>query len=254
MQIVVCIKAVKSELLGSTIDRSETYSINPYDLYALEQCLLLKKQNPDCHIMVLCMGSMECERLLRQVLAMGADDTALISDPGMAGSDTLATSYILSKAITHCGQVDVVACGKKTVDGETGQVVYGITERLRYHFLENVRTLSEYTDKELLLERSKECNIEKVKLHLPAVISFENFTLKQPFVSLVARKKAKTANIPVWNLQSLSCDETKCGLDGSRTKVIYADKRIKKKEKHSMCNSKEAQLSTIVSLLMEEGI
>src|SRR5690606_35518441 len=80
------------------------------------------------------MGPPPAEKSLKECISLGADEAVLVTDRGFAGADTLATSYVLAKTIAKVaeewGPVDMVFCGKQTLDGDTGQVGPGIACRL----------------------------------------------------------------------------------------------------------------------------
>ena len=102
MKILVCLKIVKGE-------------INPFDESALECALQLSND-----VTVVSMGPKSCEAVLKPLTRLGAK-VALISDSAYAGSDTLATAYILSTAIRKM-EYDLILCGRQSIDGDTAQV------------------------------------------------------------------------------------------------------------------------------------
>ena len=102
MKIIVCVKVVKGE-------------INPFDESALECALSLSDD-----VTVLTMGPKSCENVLLPLTRLGAK-AVLISDSAFAGSDTLATAYILSLAISKM-DYDLILCGRQSIDGDTAQV------------------------------------------------------------------------------------------------------------------------------------
>ena len=85
MKIIVCVKVVKGE-------------INPFDESALECALKLSDD-----VTVVSMGPVSCLEVLKPLTRLGAK-VKLICDSAYAGSDTLATSYILSTATKHPGK------------------------------------------------------------------------------------------------------------------------------------------------------
>ncbi len=128
MHILVLIKQVpetdkvKMDPQTGTMVRSGLESIvNPLDLYAIEEALVLKERY-GAHITVLSMGPPDAERALRESLAMGCDSAILLTDRAFAGSDTWATSRVLAAAIRRAGDVDIILAGERATDGDTGQV------------------------------------------------------------------------------------------------------------------------------------
>ncbi len=114
MKIVVCVKQVpdtteiKIDPVKNTLIRTGVPSIlNPFDRNAVETALQLKDTYGG-EVTVLSMGPPQAKAVLREALSMGADRAYLITDRAFGGSDTYATSYILSSAIRHLGPFDVV--------------------------------------------------------------------------------------------------------------------------------------------------
>ena len=128
MNILVCVKQVpdtteiKIDPVTNTLIRAGVPSIvNPFDAYALEVAARIKDVTPDSKIVVLSMGPEQAKDALKECLAVGGDKAYLVSDRAFSGSDTLATSYILSKAIAKVegtgGKIDAIFCGKQAIDG-----------------------------------------------------------------------------------------------------------------------------------------
>lgn len=248
MKIVVCIKPVKSELVYPSESRVEEYLINPYDLYALQESVKIK-QFMDCKIICLCMGPMGAVGMMQKALAMGADQAIILNDNLFRGSDTVATSYILAKAIKKIGNVSLVTCGRRTIDGETGQVVYGIGERLRYYCLPEVAEILEASGDALKVMQVTESENLVGQLNLPAIVAFHDFILSQPQISLLALKKARKSEITVWNAADLEVEEEKCGLEGSKTRVMQIEKEICKKKKAYIDGKTEEKAAFIFNII-----
>jgi len=140
MKFIVCVKqvpdtsgkvAVKAD---GTMDRASMATItNPDDLNAVEAALALKDANPEAKVVVVSMGPFAAESMLRELLAMGADEAILISGREFGGSDTFATSQIIAAALSHLGieEDDVIFCGRQAIDGDTAQVGPQIAEKLK---------------------------------------------------------------------------------------------------------------------------
>ena len=138
MRIYVCVKqvpdtsgkvAVKAD---GTLDRASMQTIiNPDDLAATEAALELKDAT-GCQVTVVTMGPPPAEGMLRELIAMGADDAVLISGREFGGSDTFATSQIIAGALHNLGvgPDDVIFCGRQAIDGDTAQVGPQIAEKL----------------------------------------------------------------------------------------------------------------------------
>lgn len=248
MKIVTCVKPVKSELVYPSESRVEEFLINPYDLYALQETVRIK-QFIDCKIICLCMGPMGAVGMMQKALAMGADQAIILNDNLFRGSDTVATSYILAKAIKQIGNVSLVTCGKRAIDGETGQVVYGIGERLKYYCLpEAAHILDARADALKVMQVTESENLVG-QLKLPAIVAFHEFIVSQPQISLLALKKARKREITIWNAADLEVEEDKCGLEGSKTKVMQIEKEIIKKKKAFVDGKAEEKAELIYSII-----
>jgi electron transfer flavoprotein beta subunit len=130
MNMLVCIKQVpdttiiKIDPVTNTLIRAGVPSIvNPFDAYALETAARIKDVTPGSKIVILSMGPDQAKAAIKECLSVGGDKGYLVSDRAFGGSDTLATGYILSKAIAKVeeleGKFDVIFCGKQAIDGDT---------------------------------------------------------------------------------------------------------------------------------------
>ena len=135
MKIIVCIKQVPDTTdikwtENNTIQREGVESvINPFDLYAIEEALQLKKTLENVEITVLTMGPLQAEEMLKKAIAVGCDNAVLISDKKFAGADTYATGKTIAAAIKnklpdydlilcgHCHEVEINVNNARTGDG-----------------------------------------------------------------------------------------------------------------------------------------
>ena len=138
MKIIVCVKQVPDTSgkvavnPDGTLDRASMQTItNPDDLNAVEAALKLKDET-GCKVVAVTMGPPPAAGMLREALAMGADEAVLVSAREFGGSDTYATSQILAAAINRIGveKEDIVMCGRQAIDGDTAQVGPQIAEKL----------------------------------------------------------------------------------------------------------------------------
>ncbi len=138
MKVIVCVKQVPDTSgkvavnPDGTLNRASMATIiNPDDKNAVEAALALK-DNTGCKVVVVTMGPPPAEGMLRELLAMGADEAVLVSGREFGGSDTFATSQILAAAVKKIGvdADDIVMCGRQAIDGDTAQVGPQIAEKL----------------------------------------------------------------------------------------------------------------------------
>ena len=138
MKIYVCVKQVPdtSGVVAvnpdGTMNRSKMPTIiNPDDLNAMEAALQLK-ESEGATVIAVSMGPMQAAEMMRELIAMGADEAVLISGREFGGSDTFATSQIIAGGIHHLGigEGDLILCGRQAIDGDTAQVGPQIAEKL----------------------------------------------------------------------------------------------------------------------------
>lgn len=226
MNIVVCIKQVpdtaevKINPETNTLIRDGVENImNPFDRQALETALILK-DTVGAKVTVVSMGPPQATDILKEAIAMGADDAALISDRALAGSDTLATSVALAAAVRHVGNYDLVLCGKQAIDGDTAQVGPEMAEHLGITQVTCALKIAIGEDGRLLVERENESTSQTLAVTLPAVITITRSEKEPRFASIKGKMKARKTEIPVWGVEELAIDTKNIGLAGSPTKVL----------------------------------
>lgn len=230
MHIVCCLKQVpdtaqvKLDPETNTLIRTGVESIlNPFDLVALEQAVRIKAKHGG-KITALSMGPPQASSILRQAVAMGADEVFLLSDRAFAGADTLATSYTLAMAIIKLGSeisVDLVLCGKQAIDGDTAQTGPGIATRLKYTQLTNVSHV-QWVDparRKIQVERKVDSGSEIIQGDLPALLTVELELARPRRASLPALIASLKASVPIWDMKSIEAVETMVGIKGSPTWV-----------------------------------
>ncbi len=180
MNIFVCAKQVpdtneiKIDPETNTLIRKGVPSIlNTYDAFALEQALRIKDKDPEnVKITVISMGPPQAESMLRDTLAVGADKAYLVTDRKFGGSDTLATSYIISEAIKEVakreGDYDMIFCGLQAIDGDTAQVGPEIAEHLDVPQVTYAYT-AELNDEGIKVLKEVEGGALNIQAKLPAI-------------------------------------------------------------------------------------
>lgn len=232
LHIVVCIKQVpdsreiRIDPNTNTLIRQGVPSIvNFYDLHGLEEALRIKDEH-GARVTVVTMGPPPAEKSLKECISLGADEAVLVTDRKFAGADTLATSYVLAKTIQKVeeqwGPVDMVFCGKQTLDGDTGQVGPGIACRLDLEQLTYVgKVVSVNPEKRrVTVHRNLEDGVEVVETSLPVLITALkelNTVRRAPLPGMIRAARYKpitwtTADFP-------DIEISKIGLKGSPTIV-----------------------------------
>ncbi len=226
MKIVVCIKQVpatneaKIDPQTKRIVREGLKSVmNPFDVYALEEAIRLKEKY-GALVTAISMGPQKAESCLREAVSMGADDAVLLSDRAFGGSDTWATSYVLSKAIEKIGDVDLVICGKQAIDGDTAQVGPGIAAHLNFAQATYVMKLEQAKEGYITVQRMRESGYDVCDVRLPAVITVVKDINMPRVPTLKGRLASQEIDIPVLRPEDINASIEKIGLNGSPTRVV----------------------------------
>jgi electron transfer flavoprotein beta subunit len=226
MRIIVPIKQVPEtsavkmdEATGTMIREGVEAIVNPLDLYAIELALGLREQHGG-EVTVISMGPPKADRAVREAIAMGCDRGVLISDKAFAGSDTWATSYALAGAIRKLGAFDLVVCGERATDGDTGQVGPGIASFLDLPVATYVGKVESVADGCVRVHRLVEDGHEVLEVATPAVLTVVKEVANPRLPTLRGKQRAKTAEVPVWVPKDMDLDASKLGLDGSPTHVV----------------------------------
>jgi electron transfer flavoprotein beta subunit len=254
MNIVVCLKQVpgttevKIDPQTNTLIRQGIDNIiNPFDTYAIEEGVRLKEKHGG-KVTVITMGPPQAEAALREAISLGADEAVLISDRAFGGADTWATAFTLSKAVSKLGKIDLVVCGRQTIDGDTGQVGPEMAEMLSIPFVAYVSKIEEIKEGYLRVKRMIEEGHEIIETTLPAIITVAKEINVPRVPSLRGIMKSKSIKIPSWGINELGADPGQVGLAGSSTQVIkiFFPQRVHKAE------VLEGTLETKVDKLIEK--
>lgn len=191
--------------------------LNPVDLHALEAALMVKDQEGGT-VTLLTMGTALASDILREGIARGADKGILLSDERMAGSDTLATGQILAAALAKLGPLDLVLAGKRSTDGDTGQIPPSLAQRLGMTLLSYADEL-EVKEGQAVIRRMNRGGVETLQAALPAVISVTEKYGNPRTPGIRGKMAAKKAVFPVWRLEDIDLVPEKAGKAGSATQV-----------------------------------
>src|SRR5207247_523625 len=103
-----------------------TWSISPYDEYAIEMALERKEADPATVVSVVTVGPARSRDALRQALAMGCDEASLVTADAAA---PLAVARALAKVVEEA-KPDLVLCGKQASDDDQGFIGPALAELL----------------------------------------------------------------------------------------------------------------------------
>ena len=227
---VVCIKQVPDtkKVTGDamkadgTINRAALPAIfNPEDKNALEAALWVKETYGGT-VTVVTMGLPAAAAVLREALFCGADRAVLVTDRKAAGSDTLATSYILSQAVKKFNP-DFVFCGRQAIDGDTAQVGPQIGEKLGcavVTYLEKILKVEEEGERSFAtVVRDIGTGVETCRATLPALFTVtEKFGELRPY-EMRRVMRYKNAEPEILSCDDIGCEADRCGFAGSPTSV-----------------------------------
>jgi electron transfer flavoprotein beta subunit len=266
VKIVVLIKQVPAtdkvkmdEVTGTMIREGLESEVNPLDLYAIEEAVRIKERIGEggVEISVLSMGPPKAVEAVRSAIALGCDLGYLLSDRKFAGSDTWVTAYALSQAIIKIiGSFDMILCGERATDGETGQVGPEVGAYLGLPVLTYVSKIAEISPSKIIAHRAVEGGHEVVEAPLPVLLSVvkEINTPRMPNFS--GKMKAKKIEIPIKTAEDIEADEQRLGLKGSPTRVvkIFRPQVARKGKIVSATGDPEGAVDGLVGFLEEKAI
>jgi electron transfer flavoprotein beta subunit len=223
---VVCIKQVPETTevefdpdTGTLKREGIAAVVNPFDEYAVEEGLRLKERFGGI-VKVLTMGPPQAESALRDTLALGCDEAWLATDRAFAGADTWATSYTLGLCIGKLAPYDIVICGFKTTDGDTGQVGPELGHQLGAPHVCYVNKILDVSGGRIKLTRMLDDGVETLEVPLPIVITVTKEINQPRLATLRGRLKAKKMEIKQITSSDIEVDPSNLGLEGSPTRVV----------------------------------
>jgi len=267
-----------------TVNRAKLPAIfNPEDKTALELALQVKDKYGG-NVTALTMGPPKASDLLRECLYMGADRAILVSDRKFAGADTLATSYVLSEAITKIGNYDIVFAGRQAIDGDTAQVGPQTAEKIGIAQITYAQQIQKIQKRNIVVKRKIDGGHEILESSLPVLITvIKDAAIPRPFKSkrVMAFKNAKSLMelesmvegnsllyindlkdeyiskslfIETYTMDELNIDVARCGLHGSPTKVHKVESVILAGSEHEKVDATKDGMNLLVDKLMEDHI
>ena len=209
-----------------TVNRAALPAIfNPEDLNALEQALRIKDKIEGTTVHILTMGPGRAAEIIREAMYRGADGGYLLSDRAFAGSDTLATGYILSKAKEKIEELegikfDMLMFGKQAIDGDTAQVGPQVAEDLDIPQVTYAWEVWPTEDgKSVRVKKELEEGFEILEMACPCAVTVTKPDYEPRFPTIKSKMAANKAKIPVLSAADCGLDVERSGLKGSPTKV-----------------------------------
>ena len=234
MKIIVCVKQVPDTKGGvkfnpdGTLDRGAMLTImNPDDKAGLEAALRLKDQY-GAEVTVLTMGLPKAEDVLREAMAMGADNGILVTDRVLGGADTWATSTTIAGAIRNIKDYDIIITGRQAIDGDTAQVGPQIAEHLGIPVISYAEGIEVEGDS-VIVKRQYEDRHHMLKAKMPVLITALSELNEPRYMTPGGIFDAVDAEITTWGRANLvDVEDGDLGLKGSPTKIAKASDKVRK--------------------------
>ncbi len=227
--------------------------VNPLDKHALEAALSIREAQGG-EVILLSMAPPFAASTLREGLAMGADRAVLLSDPLFAGSDTLATAYILASGCRWIGEFDLVLCGNLTIDGSTAQICSQLGEFLDLPNVMHVIDLDWQAKNGVIITQKIEQGYAKLKASLPLVISVRKELNKPRYIPFTGILEAESKEIKVLSSEDLKLDHSLLGLEGSPTKMAGLEIRRFERAKERLEGTVDEIVQKLVDKIYHYGI
>ena len=222
MKIAVCVKQVpegNSRIDPGTnrLDRSGEGALNGFDANAVEEALRLKDATGEGEVVLVSLGPAKAQDALRKALAMGADRAVLVSDETAAGSDLVATSYALAKALER-ESADLILFGQQAGDSDGAVLWAAVADRLRLPVVSQAAEVTQAGGK-LTVKRQTEFGYDVIETPLPAVVAVSDAINEPRYPSLKGIMGAKSKPQETLSLSELGVEPDRAGEPGSHTEV-----------------------------------
>ena len=259
MNIVVCIKQVPDTKGGvkfnpdGTLDRASMLAImNPDDKAGLEAALRIKDET-GAKVTVVTMGLPKADDMLREALAMGADEAVLVTDRRLGGADTWATSSTVAAAVKKL-DYDLIITGRQAIDGDTAQVGPQIAEHLALPVISYAEDIK-VEGNSVIVKRQYEDRYHEVKAQMPCLITALSELNEPRYMTPGGIFDAYDKEVTVWGRDDLTdLDDANIGLAGSPTKIAKASDKVRKGAGEKVALDPKESVEYIVGKLKEKHV
>jgi electron transfer flavoprotein beta subunit len=224
MKVVVCVKEVPDASAPKRIDpqsfrldRSVPGALNEFDAHAIEEGLRLKETGGEGEVVAVLMGPARAADSLRKALALGADRAVHVVDDALAGSDLVATSKALAKAVER-EEPDLVLFGQQAGDSDGAVLWAAVAEKLRRPVISQVAELT-LPDGKARGKRQTEFGYDVIEAPLPAVVAVSDAINEPRYPSLKGIMGAKSKPQETVSSSDLGLNADEIGEAGKRTEV-----------------------------------
>src|SRR6185312_7316155 len=233
MKIAVCVKYVPDATGDRHFEDDKTVDrvgvdglLCELDEYAVEQALQIKEkaESPeDVEVTAICVGPEQAVDAVRKALQMGADQGVHVTDEAIAGSDAIATSLVLAKAIQK-GSYDLVMCGMASTDGSMSVVPAMLAERLGLPQV-TLASVVEFQGDQVRIKRDGDTATEVIGGTMPLVLSVTDQSGEARYPSFKGIMAAKKKPLETWSLSDLGVEAAEVGAGAAWTEVVETTAR-----------------------------
>ena len=222
--ILVLMKAVPSmEHLvisdhGEINRNSQDLEWNEADRTALETALRLKDES-GARVTVLSMGPEKLRDSFQELIETGIDEAVLIAGRSFAGSDTYATASVLASFVNMRGGFDLILAGRRSLDGETGQVPGELAGLLDIPYVSNAEDVH-VKEMTITARRRLEETVEELEVQTPAAVSMIEYSCRLRSPSLAMKRAARERTVLLLSESDIPLSGMRTGRSGSLTEVI----------------------------------
>lgn len=188
---------------GSGVDLANVkMSINPFDEIAVEEAVRLKEAGVATEIVVVSIGPVQAQDVLRTAMAVGADRAILIRAEVMP--EPLAVAKLLAAVVAR-EQPGIVLLGKQAIDddaNQTGQMLSALLGWSQATFASRIAIAGDRAT----VTREVDGGLQVIDVALPAVVSVD-LRLNEPrYATLPNIMKAKKKPLEEMSVDDVGID------------------------------------------------
>ncbi len=263
MKAIVFVKEVPETPEGVSVSENGqvqaagggNFLTDPIDPFAIETALQLKDaKGGEVHAVT--AGNSRAEKILKEALAMGVDNSYLVADDAIEGSDPNAIARVLAGAAKKIGDYDLLVTGDRAADDNASIVTAALAQLLDIPVLTFVSEIREFDADAMKIRvvRTLENGRQVVEATLPAVISVVKGIHEPRYPSLLGIRKASKREVPTWSLADIGVDPATVGAAGSPTKIRSLDPPPAPSGVEMITGSAEEMAATLVQRIMDKKV
>lgn len=237
MKLIVCIKqvvdpeeppssfGVDEAARKITLPAGVPNVVSPFDKQAAEAALRIKDAH-DSTVTALSLGHNLEPSVLRDPLAMGADELVLLDDEAFSDGDAWSTAYGLAMGVKKLGDFDIIFCGRQDSETDAGQVGTCLARILNIPCVTVAKKI-EVADGSAIIERVTDEGHEVLTVDLPAVVTVSNELGEPRYPTVKQTMKARKIKPTVWRQTDLELTADQVGVTGSKVKLVKMFKPVR---------------------------